>query len=294
MMLEIEVNRDEVHFGASVTVRFMRTLRVPDDGRAYQPLPTFGEFPVYSVQDYVDRVPAAWRTRPGLFIPTHPHEAMVISFSGRWWKPNAVTVGVGGINALTGKPWHEKLAGNPQDYLVCPDQHVLSGFKAADGRFRQFATPLMTKGPMAGAELAERKTCEGLQIMVFEPKTGLFPEHPPAKAARRVGESPRPSEAQGQTAVVGQVVLPDPHGVETWNPLSFGRVCVHIVSGAVFREITGQELPVSPVRASHYTKTGLPWPGVRGDDKEGQDSSDSGLADITGTAPLRSVAGWIA
>ena len=47
-------------------------------------------------------------------------------------------------------------------------------------------------------------------------------------------------------------ILPDPHGIRTWDPLNFGRVCVHIVDGAMFREITGRELPPSPIQASDY------------------------------------------
>ncbi len=247
-MLEIEVNRDEVHFGASMTVRFMRTLRVPDDGRAYPSLPTFGEFPVFSVQDYPDRVPAAWRTRPGLFIPMHPQEAMWISMSGRWWKPNAVKVAVGRINALTGESWHQKLSNEPQDYLVCPEQHLLSGFHDRDGRFRQFVTPPTSTDPVSGAEPAKSEACEGLQIMVFEPRPGLFPDHPPSKAARTVAERPQLSDANGQTVTIRQEVLPDPHGIQTWDSPNSGRVCVHLIDCAVFREITGHELPRSPIR----------------------------------------------
>lgn len=56
-MLEIQVNRDEVHFGASLTVRFMRALRMPDDGRERLLVVGLGEFPVYAVWEYSSRVP---------------------------------------------------------------------------------------------------------------------------------------------------------------------------------------------------------------------------------------------
>ena len=53
------------------------------------------------------------------------------------WKPNAVKVLVGGINAVSGSP-DDGEAGMPQDYLVCPPQPWLDGFNAGDGAIRQF------------------------------------------------------------------------------------------------------------------------------------------------------------
>ncbi len=261
-MLGIEVNRDEVHFGASVTVRFMRALRVPDDGRKYPPLPSFGEFQVYAIQDYADRVPVSWRVRPGVFIPMHPHEAMWVSFSGRWWKPNAVKVGFAGFNALTGKPWHEKLAADPQDYLVWPEQNLLSGFKDEKGYFRQFVTLAAGKGSATDAEPADDEGCDGLQIMIFEPKPGLFRDHPPAKGAGMAGKRSQPSEDQSHAVTVGQEVLPDPHGIQTWDPVNFGRVCVYLVGEAVFRKITCRQLRCSPSCDSRFAKARLRHPRV--------------------------------
>ena len=37
-MLDVDIRGGELHFDASVTIRFMRTLRIPDDGREC-PLP---------------------------------------------------------------------------------------------------------------------------------------------------------------------------------------------------------------------------------------------------------------
>lgn len=261
MMLETEVNRDEVHFGASITVRFLRTLRVSDDGREYPSLPTFGGLEIYAVRDYADRVPAAWRVPPGVFVPLRQQEAMVISLAGRSWKPNAVKVGIGKLNALTGTSWHEKLISKPQNYLVCPQQCLLSGFRDRARHFRQFATLLDPKGRLFGADSAEGGTCEGMQIMVFEPRPGLFRDYPQASRARRSGDLPRRRAGQSEAVAFRHELLPDPYGIQTWDPLNFGRVCVHIVSDAAFREITGQESPASPIHRNHYAKVGLPRPG---------------------------------
>ena len=56
-----------------------------------------------------------------------------------------------------------------------------------------------------------------------------------------------------------QKIYPDPHGLDTWDENKFGRIYVHIVNSMMYREITGQEPPQTPVTAKLYTQYGLPW-----------------------------------
>ena len=56
-----------------------------------------------------------------------------------------------------------------------------------------------------------------------------------------------------------QKIYPDPHGIETWDPSSASRVYVHIVNSDLWREITGEKPPETPVTAKEYAKHGLPW-----------------------------------
>ena len=56
-----------------------------------------------------------------------------------------------------------------------------------------------------------------------------------------------------------QDIYPDEHGIDTWNEKSFGRVYVHIVNSMMYREITGEEAPATPVSARSYNDYGLPW-----------------------------------
>jgi len=56
-----------------------------------------------------------------------------------------------------------------------------------------------------------------------------------------------------------QDIYPDDYGVETWDPEEYGRAQVHIVNSMMFREITGQEPPSTPVTARTYSDCGLPW-----------------------------------
>jgi hypothetical protein len=56
----------EVHPQAGCEVNFVRTLRIPDDNRLY-PLPVgFGSSPLQHVDDFLDRLPAAWARHGGL------------------------------------------------------------------------------------------------------------------------------------------------------------------------------------------------------------------------------------
>ena len=40
---------------------------------------------------------------------------------------------------------------------------------------------------------------------------------------------------------------------------NYGRVFVHIVNSQMWREITGEHVPPTPVDAHAYTNAGLPW-----------------------------------
>src|SRR4051812_24101010 len=119
-MLKLVVAHDRVRVGERFAVTFQRTLRLPDDGRTYPLPPGLGPFPVHLVEDFADRVPASWLGRGGVFLPMYQREALWLGFDAAWWKPNAVKVGVGHVNALTGAGWDESLHADPQDYLVCP------------------------------------------------------------------------------------------------------------------------------------------------------------------------------
>src|SRR5687768_2901973 len=117
-MLPLVIELDAVRFGDRFTVRFERTLRVPDDGSQYPLPPGLGRFEVHKVEDYHDRTPAAWRKSGGVFISMYQAEALWLSFDAAPWKPNAATVGVGRVNAVSGGPWPDTLRASPQNYLV--------------------------------------------------------------------------------------------------------------------------------------------------------------------------------
>ncbi len=264
-MLQVKTDGERLRFGEAVTVRFMRTLRIPDDGKDYPLPPGLGEFPIYRVDDYADRVPETWRRHGGVFIPMYQREAMWLSFSARWWKPNAVKVGVGKINAVSGRPWNEGLCGRPQDYIVCPDQPWLDGIHAGKGFIKQFVAMPLGMGYTVEGQMTGKEEFGGVQFKVFEPKPGRFPDEPPEPVHREDAVAySAPSSVScdmgiGTGGRMRQKVYRDTYGIDTWDTTNTGRVFVHIVNSQAFREITGHEAPPSPISARYYTEAGMPW-----------------------------------
>ncbi len=263
-MLQVVVRDDVVHIGRHFKVSFQRTLRIPDDGKPYPLPPGLGRFPVGRVEDYPDLAPAAWREQGGVFIPLHQREALWLAFEGADWRPNAVQVAVGGVNALSGESWGGELKTTPQNYLVCPDQPWLDGIHVGEGMIRQFVAVPLGQGYTVEAQLTGKEDVGGIQIRVFEPKPGRFPDRPPA-AKKRPDEVMRLSEVGpagmgfGAGGQMRQKVYPDAYGVDAWDAGNTGSVFVHIVNSQVYAAITGREPPPSPIDADTYTRHGFPW-----------------------------------
>lgn len=263
-MLAVVIDRDAIRIGPRFAVTFQRTLRVPDDSRPYPLPPGLGRLLVLKVADYLDRVPPAWRARGGAFVPMYQREALWLGFHGATWKPNAVKIAVGGINAISGEPDDGALDGARQDYVVCPDQPWLDGIHTERGLVRQFVAMPLGLGYTVEAAIAGAETLGGIQIAVFEPKPGRFPDEPPIE--REAGPvraaMPKPggiAMGLGAGGAVRQKIYPDPYGVEVWDRDNYGRIFVHIVNSAQFFEIAGAEPPPTPIDAKTYTEYGLPW-----------------------------------
>ncbi len=266
--LSAETDGKAIRIGRHLVITFQRTLRIPDDGGTYPLPPGLGAFPIYRVWDYADRVPESWLERGGAFIPMYQREALWISFLQPDWRPAAVKIGIGGINAVSGKRWHERInrTRRHQDHIVCPDQPWLDGINAGDGFIRQFVAMPLGMGYTVEGQLTGEEKAGGIQLVAFEPKPGLFADRPPpVKYHSPFVECAIPACCDSDSMGLGaggkmrQEIYPDPYGADTWDLEWPGGVDVHIVNSTAFTEITGLPAPPTPVSARTYTDHGFPW-----------------------------------
>jgi len=246
-MISVTVGNNYVAFGEHFSLVFLRTLRVPDDGKVYPLPPGFGEFTLHRDADEV-------------LLCMYQREALWLGFDAPPWHPYAVMIGAGHINALTGELWNETLSSNPQNYLVCPPQPWLDGFHTSDGVVRQFVAAPLGRGLTVESQLATEEA-GGLQVIVFEPHKGIFPDSPPPRAAPNFQtEQVQPAElglaAGGE---ITQNIYEDPYGLQTWDTENFGRIRVRILNSAEYTLLTGTEPPPTPINAATYIQCGFPW-----------------------------------
>lgn len=264
-MLRVVVESDSIQIGERFEVSFLRTLRIPDDGRTYPLPPGLGRFPLLKVEEYRDRVPEIWREHGGVFLPMYQREALWLGFHAAAWKPNAVKIAVGGVNVISGEPDNDELRSDPQNYLVCPEQPWLDGVRIGRGAIRQFVAMPLGQGYSIEAAMTGGEVLGGMRIMVFEPKPGVFSDAPPVKTRPNGGRvhalKPLPVQEMGIGAggVMAQKIYADPYGLAVWGQRNYGQVWVHIVNSRSFQELTGRPPPPTPIDARAYTQHGLPW-----------------------------------
>jgi hypothetical protein len=208
---------------------------------------------------------------------------MWLSFSRTHWKPCALKVGIGKVCALTGERWSDDLHGGSrageQDYLVTPPQPWLDGIAVAKGKIRQFVAMPLGMGYTVEGQVTGEERFGGIQLAMFEPKPGRFREPAPYRGRMRaLGDldtpyamsAPCPPPACAGRAPAGQMglgaggrmqqkIYPDPHGKGTWDEDNRARVFVHIVNTELWREITGERPPETPVTAREYKRHNMPW-----------------------------------
>lgn len=197
-MLEIVNNTlvfsfPEVHPDAKLTITLHRTVRIPDDGKAYDLPPSLGSFPVVHVDDYKDKVDPKWVGRGGVMVPLYQSEAMWLGFSPAYSSehghcyPFAVKVATGKCSAITGKKWSKKL--RKDDYAVCPEQKWIDGYVVDGNMVRQFVAAPLGLGVTAEEQITGKAEFGGLQIEVIpmdpEKFAKRWPKRPPAVTLQR-------------------------------------------------------------------------------------------------------------
>ena len=184
--LQLKLSNSSVEFyqdqDLTLSISFKRTLRIPDDGHDYPLPPALGCFPLRRVRDYPGRVPQKWLEQGGIFLPLYQRDAMWLSFGGTHWKPCAVKVAAGKVNAVSGAKWDLQLRDSREDspdYLVCPTQPWLDGFNTGDGTIRQFIAMPLGAGYTVERQITGKEEHGGLQFVVYPAKDGHFEKPDP-------------------------------------------------------------------------------------------------------------------
>jgi hypothetical protein len=264
IMPHLSISDDGLRFGRYLVISFHRTVRVPEiDGNFPLP-PTFGRFPLQSVASADDTIGL------DLAIPMRKREALWIAFEGPDWRPNAVKVGLGNVNAIDGGRWDDPLHDDPQNYVVTGGQFWLDGVNAGDGFVRQFVATTYGKGMTVEEQLGSGHSGD-IRLEVFDPKPGLFPDKAPPTGSAAVGAAMpmgAPPLGLGAGGRIKQKIHKDPHGVGTWDPGRSAVARVRLLDPGSFAALTGRTAPPSPIDASAYIQLGLPWFDLYEDDVE--------------------------
>jgi hypothetical protein len=234
----VKINKDSIEFNDHLTITFKRTLRIPDDKKTYPLPPGMGNFPIFKIADYLDKIPEEWlavmtpeETKTAVFMPMYQKEAMWVSFHGTYWCPAAISMAIGKVNVITGEEWDaNSLSEDPQNYMVAPRQPWIDGIKSGENVIRQFVSMPMGQGYTVEGQVTGEEKYGGIQLVVFEPKE--IPKDPSweyfsrSGAASQDGWWPSPFFAvisngwQGVTCASGCCINVDPvsYGFPAYSP----------------------------------------------------------------------------
>jgi hypothetical protein len=252
--------RDNRLVAGRFSLELVRTLRVPVDADDYPLPPGFSSFPLYSVKALARSSPAAARIPADFVVPFYQYEAMWLRFEAAEWKPNAVQIWSGGVNVLTGEAFPSPLRRSPQNYLVCPTQPWLDGFRTGTDHVRQFVAAPLGQGATVQEQLGDDGK-PSLLVRVYEPRPGIFPDKRPRGFESRTMFQELPMGDMGFAGGgrIEQQVYADPHPPRTWNAHDFVDMTIQIVNSLTFRSIVGHDPPPSPISTDDYVRSGLPW-----------------------------------
>lgn len=239
---------ESVPLARNCKVVLHRTLRIPDDGGDYPLPPSLGPLPLLALGD------------EEFVAPLRRAEAMWLGFDAPYWKPRALKIGIGGVDAISGDAFKlDVLSRRPQDYVVIPNQPWLDGINAGDGFIRQFVAVPLGEGLTVEAQLTGVEREGGLTLSLFEPRPGKFPDEGPAIEDRMEVMACAAPMGLGAGGRMRQEIYEDEYGIRTWEHAPSRTVRIDLVDALAFEALTGLSVPGPPVDAETYTRFGLPW-----------------------------------
>lgn len=260
---------------AKLTIRFKRTLRIPDDDTNYPLPPGIGNFPLRHVDDYYQKVPQKWIARGGVILPMYQSEALWIDFTSSFIfehsveYPFAVKVATGKINAVSGDAWQEGLNSNPQDYVVVPEQPWIDGYCVEKNIIRQFVGMPLGSGYSVEEQVTDEAEYGGVQIKVYPMKREVFEKRFPKVKDEKDYDL---REQQVMYCFIGkdqislapggrmrQEIYEDPYDLTSWDVENTSRCFVHLLNSLTWKKITGEIPPTWLPTAKEYDEACLPW-----------------------------------
>lgn len=204
-------------------------------------------------------------------------------------------VGAGMVNAITGERITATLS-NTQNYVVCPPQPWLDGFKPTAGeKVFQFVAAQLGSGETAEEQILGTAEFGGIQFGLFKPKIALISANTIHEYALSAVASPAPrmyrsagmtgqsvssfsagqsfagldarSMGLGAGGSIRQKIYPDPYlngrdVNEVWHAEPSDKGYIYIVHANDFKSITGKDAPASPITYKTYQEQHLPWFGL--------------------------------
>ena len=243
---------DRISLSEHCSIVLHKTLRIPDDGNDYPLPPSLGRLPLFGDLE------------EGFVVPLHRTEALWLGFEAPHWKPHALKVGIGAVDAISGETFAAGgVSAGEQDYVVIPDQPWLDGINAGDGFIRQFVAVPLGEGLTVESQLSAEPEEGGMRLSLFAPRPGRFPDEPPPAPPyeHMVMACCMPASAEmglGAGGRMRQEIYADDYGIDTWEPEPLVTVRVDLVDALAFEAVTGIRRE-APVDAAAYTSRGFPW-----------------------------------
>lgn len=158
----------DFHADTSVKIDFRRTARVPDDGETYKAPPPLSVFPLFSSRHYQQRLPEQMRKKGDIFFPMLQRETFTIGFQAKTDNNQfAIRVLTGSVNVITGNSAKHENSSDEQDYIVVPQQSVLSGFKSGANVMKQFVTMPMGSEYTVEKQVTGEEYIGGVQFEII-------------------------------------------------------------------------------------------------------------------------------
>jgi hypothetical protein len=214
----------------------------------------------------VSCVPPSWERSGGVVMPMWQSEACWLSFDVEDGYPFLVTIGCGGVNAVTGGSWSPKPDFENEDYFEVPEQPWLDGFCVDSGVVRQFVAMPLDSGYTVEQQVTGNASVGGIQMAVVPLKSAVYRARYQVRDEQDFGVGmclpcAAPADSMGLAAggsITQSIATPiEPQG--NWDSNSGSSLTVHIANSATWAEVTGTEPPTLPLSATDYTKMGVPW-----------------------------------